>query len=466
MKRITAILLSILLLGTLVACNQVENPSPDGKLKLDKATIEIGATHTDVEGMEIQIVNAIWNDDEIKLDVNWINKTGHEVVYGDSYDIEREDNDEWTSCVTLDNLAFDSIGYELKSGVTQKKTFIDFVPQYIRTDGYHEDIEYPVVKIIHSFQELNAYYETNKELYNLERRENPASDYTIGFLDACDKYDDTYFKDQILVMVPLEEGTGSLRHNVDSVKTGSNGKLYIAIRTIEPETSTDDMAQWHILIEPEKDVDVITESNVIVYLDGVNPKTQPTTVREAGSYSNISLTIPHDWKYETERGSDSGDYCISFWPEAQTEGKIKMWYYDTFGVCGTGLEVKEITVGNYKARKGTYDNRKVWDFISFADTPGSYVAMNEGADKWRSQYGDKAMQILSSIKIAEGIITEEQAIEIAKKNVTVEYNQTSARFDTEKGLWIVSFSKKNTAGGDQILSITHEGKVIDVEYSE
>ena len=71
-----------------------------------------------------------------------------------------------------------------------------------------------------------------------------------------------------------------------------------------------------------------------------------------------------------------------------------------------------------------------------------------------------------SLKIAENILTEQQIIDLAKKDVTVEYNQTSARFDTEKGLWTVSFSKKNTAGGDQVFTITHEGKIIDVEYGE
>ena len=135
-------------------------------------------------------------------------------------------------------------------------------------------------------------------------------------------------------------------------------------------------------------------------------------------------------------------------------------------MCGTGLEEKEITVGEYKAWQGTYDNKKVWDFISFKGMPGSYVAMNEGADKWWSEYGDEAMQILSSVKLAEGVLTEQQVIDLAKKDVTVEYNQTSASFDTEKGLWTVSFSKKNTAGGDQVFTITHEGKIIDVEYGE
>ena len=35
----------------------------------------------------------------------------------------------------------------------------------------------------------------------------------------------------------------------------------------------------------KKDVIVASESDVIVYLDGVNPKTQPATVRENGKYA-------------------------------------------------------------------------------------------------------------------------------------------------------------------------------------
>lgn len=522
MKRIMAFILSVLLLVGLTACNQNVGRHADGIIKADKATIEIGKTYTSFEGMNVQIVNVIWNGEEIKLDVKWNNETSYNVVYGEYYKIEKEMNGKWESCVTLDNLAFNDIGYELRSKSSQKqtynltdmfdisengkyrfatdcsvyengrgaqstecemwveftvtrvgdtsgdvqKTFIDFVPQYIRTNGCHEDVEYPVVKIIRSVEELNAYYNENKERYDLERNDKVYSDTTIGFLDACDKYTAGYFEDQILVMVLLEEGSGSIRHNVDNVKHGSDGKLYISIRRDVPEVGTDDMAEWHILIEPEKDITVASESDVIVYLDGVNPKTQPTTVYESGSYSNITLTIPHDWEYETERGNSPDEYCISFWPADQTEGKIKMWYYTAFGVCGTGLEEKEITVGEYKAWQGTYDNKKVWDFISFRGMAGSYVAMNEGADKWWSQYGDEAMQILNSAKIAENILTEQQIIDLAKKDVTVEYNQTSARFDTEKGLWTVSFSKKNTAGGDQVFTITHEGKIIDVEYGE
>lgn len=103
MKRIIAILLTVLLLGMLTACDQNVGRHADGIIKADKATFEIGKTHSSFEGMNIQIANAIWDDEEIKLDVNWINKTGYDVVYGSSYDIERENNGEWSSCVTLED---------------------------------------------------------------------------------------------------------------------------------------------------------------------------------------------------------------------------------------------------------------------------------------------------------------------------------------------------------------------------
>lgn len=128
---------------------------------------------------------------------------------------------------------------------------IDFGVQYIRTDGYHEDVAYPVVRIIRSIDELYSYYNANKEKYDLDRKEKVYADSTIGFLDACNKYDEAYFEKQILVMVLLEEGRGSIRHNVQSFSKGDDGIYYVNIDTIVPEMSTDDMGEWHILVEPE-----------------------------------------------------------------------------------------------------------------------------------------------------------------------------------------------------------------------
>lgn len=129
-----------------------------------------------------------------------------------------------------------------------------FEAKYIRTNGGSENTNYPYHVVINSREELEAYYEANKERFDLERKEEVYSDTTIGFLDACDKYDDAYFERQNLVLIVLEEGSGSIRHEITDVRPHSNenGALVgwdITIKRIVPEVGTDDMAQWHLLLE-------------------------------------------------------------------------------------------------------------------------------------------------------------------------------------------------------------------------
>ena len=344
---------------------------------------------------------------------------------------------------------------------------IEFNAQYIRTDGHREDVKYPVVRIIRSVRELNAYYETNKAEYSLGRSDHVSSDMTIGFLDACDKYDDAYFEDHILVMVLLEEGSGSNRHEVRSVHRSAGGQCYVYIDRVVPEAGTCDMAQWHILIEPETGVKIEKESDVTVYVDGVDPLTQPELVRFGLGYANIALTIPYGWEYETEDRPDCGEFGVSFWPSGRSEGKLRVLYYgDRFGVCGTFLEEEKIRLGSYEAWKGTYDNHKVWTFIRLIGTPGYYVIDNDGAGQWWDEHGDEAMQILNTLVVGDGIIGEAEAVAIAKDEATVEYNHVSTSYNRETGLWTVSLYKEYTAGGDQVITITCEGKVIDIQYGE
>ena len=88
----------------------------------------------------------------------------------------------------------------------------------------------------------------------MERNEVVYSDTTIGFLDACDKYDDAYFERQNLVLIILEEGSGSIRHEITDVRkrrdeNGASLGWDITIKRIVPEMGTDDMAQWHLFLE-------------------------------------------------------------------------------------------------------------------------------------------------------------------------------------------------------------------------
>lgn len=122
MKRRIAMLVCLLLVGTLASC-MGGCGAKQGVIEFDSECGEVCETHTDFEGVNIQITDAIWNDTEIKLVVNWMNETSYEVTYGDYFIIEREKNDTWVSCKKNSYLAFHDIGYELRAGSTQEKTY-------------------------------------------------------------------------------------------------------------------------------------------------------------------------------------------------------------------------------------------------------------------------------------------------------------------------------------------------------
>lgn len=142
----------------------------------------------------------------------------------------------------------------------------DFDAQYIRTDGYHDNVKYPKITVIKSTDELNEYYNANKDLYFLDHVDKVYSDTTIGFIDACEKYDDEYFEENILILVLLEEGSGSIRHEVKSVKA-YRGNVEIDIAVKCPEVCTEDMAEWHIIIEIDKDSGIENNDNFKVNLN-------------------------------------------------------------------------------------------------------------------------------------------------------------------------------------------------------
>ena len=141
--------------------------------------------------------------------------------------------------------------------------------QYIRTDGIAENEQYPGARVILGTEDLQAYYNAFRDQYDLERREDPGSDYTVGFLDACDKYDEAYFAENYLILVVLEEPSGSIRHEVEQVIVDFGGQdTEIYLKRLVPEAGTDDMAQWHLLVELQRRGVTEYSGKVQVYIDG------------------------------------------------------------------------------------------------------------------------------------------------------------------------------------------------------
>ncbi len=111
--------------------------------------------------------------------------------------------------------------------------------QYVRTSWVEgmEGNNY----IFESLEELENYYNENKEVYYLQE----------DFTEAIKNYDDKYFSDHNLVLILLEEGSGSVKHEVKSYQM-VDGYLKVNIDRVTPKYGTCDMAGWHIFIEVEK----------------------------------------------------------------------------------------------------------------------------------------------------------------------------------------------------------------------
>lgn len=279
--------------------------------------------YTDVPGVEVRVAQVCTENGITKLEVIWSNHTDHVVTYGEPYGIERFDGTQWVSCSKNETNAFITVGYSLEAGKEISKTYtisqmfdvsepgiyrfcsscsvyaqtnprqdcklwaqftlgdvkcpedsketgteVQWHARYIRTDGYLDGAEFPKVAVMKSAKELTDYYNANKDRFDLQRKESVYSDTTIGFLDACDEYDDGFFEENYLILLLLQEGSGSVRHEVINVTQMLDQRINISVIRELPEIGTSDMAQWHVILELSRDVLVENEEDVLVYLDG------------------------------------------------------------------------------------------------------------------------------------------------------------------------------------------------------
>ncbi len=146
---------------------------------------------------------------------------------------------------------------------------VEFDAQYIRTGAYAEINSYPILAVLRSQEELNAYYNANKNRFYLERRviKEGYINETVGFLDAIDKYDEEFFKNEALVIIALEEVSGSITHEISNVWLNADGKFCVEIDSNIPYMCDDAMQHWHIIIEIPKEKAPKDYEDILVYKD-------------------------------------------------------------------------------------------------------------------------------------------------------------------------------------------------------
>lgn len=186
-------------------------------------------------------------------------------------------------------------------------------------------------------------------------------------------------------------------------------------------------------------------------------------------HMDMALTIPDGWTWETvEEDGQAGlrfrkteDDAVSFRLTCWTEG---------YGICGTGVTTEELTLSGgqqvWQYTEGGDDT--VWVNIAFQDTPGSYVCMPDAGgvmDKaaWDG-CRDEVLAILGTARIGRGILTEQEAIDLAAAQYDGAYDTAWGRYDVETGCWAVTFSKGAMGGGSAVIRyVGPDGTVSDQE---
>ena len=131
--------------------------------------------------------------------------------------------------------------------------------QPIRTGCYYnansEYPDFPYIVIIENSEELKKYIKENENNFDLSRKTEVYSDTTIGFLDAVDKYDDEFFKENSLIIAIDNQPSGSIRYTYAELVCTKNSELFDTLWLTEyhPCLQTCDEAAWHIIVEAKKD---------------------------------------------------------------------------------------------------------------------------------------------------------------------------------------------------------------------
>lgn len=182
---------------------------------------------------------------------------------------------------------------------------------------------------------------------------------------------------------------------------------------------------------------------------------------------DVALTIPDGWWWETLEEEGQSGLRFGKTGERSVAFRLTCWL-DGYGICGTGVTEQDLTLsGGQRVWQYTEGGQStVWVNIAFRGVPGSYVCMPDadgamGSAAWDS-CRDEVLAILGTAQIGRGILTEQQAIELAEAQYDGAYAMAWGRYDVTTGCWAVTFSESTVGGGNAaVLYVGSDGTVSD-----
>ena len=130
--------------------------------------------------------------------------------------------------------------------------------------------------------------------------------------------------------------------------------------------------------------------------DGVFVEVRPQCAPAYG----VSFCLPSDWTYEVLQTEDdpTSTVTVDIMPKGVgLEGAISFYCSGgVFGVCGTGLEQRDVVFNGHEAWQGFYDGSSLWSFICLKDING--CAVINSAENWYEDYSEVIDQILATVE--------------------------------------------------------------------
>ena len=347
MKRLFLILLAVCLLTGCASTPQAEQTMPP-----TLPTVTVGESHTEFPGVTLELLDVNREGEKNTLSVLWRNETDFDVTYGSSYEIQRLEEDTWVSCAMQEDIVFHLLAYCLMSGqsnteiydltglydISQPGTYrfvtdcfvyndpetstkcqlfaefavadapvsLDFRAQYIRTNWHPTDAS--PIQLVDNAQTL-ADWQAACLAAQPEHK---------AVQTACSDYTSNFFQDHYLILVLLEEPSGSITHKVRQVSQAYDQSVLISIDRNVPESGTDDMAQWYVIVELSRDALVTDPGDVSLYLDGKltwdgTPIVTPAVEKVFHAPPKLTLVTPsgettlkasdYDWTVHQEDGT-------------------------------------------------------------------------------------------------------------------------------------------------------------------
>lgn len=135
------------------------------------------------------------------------------------------------------------------------------------------------------------------------------------------------------------------------------------------------------------------------------PQQTPTpteTATVSGAAGTLRVQVPDGWKYEicpegTLDGSGT-DFGIKLWPDSGSDSCVQLYWSDSFGVCGTGLKEKSLTLAGDSVSAGYYDGDKNWTFLSYQGKNSGIVAWTDPNAPWFAAQGEQMLAVLDTVE--------------------------------------------------------------------